>query len=301
MRLCQFFVPGRGKRVGVVEDHEVLDITSADAAVRSVHDLIAESGTLRRLERRLAPLVTAARVRFAWLTLDRPPSPRHAHLLAPLDPPEIWGAGITYQRPGDHDETHTGDEGRSIYDYVYSAERPDLFFKATAARTAGPNAPIGIRHDSTLTAVEPELAVVIGVDGEIVGYSAANDVSAWDIERENPLFLPQSKMFQGCFALGPVITTASECPDPHGLELACRITRDGTTLYEGRASTKDMRRRCPELVDWLRRSNPIPPGTVLSTGAGILVPDDYALADGDIVDVTIAGIGRLRNPVKKLD
>jgi 2-dehydro-3-deoxy-D-arabinonate dehydratase len=302
MKLCQFFVPGKGKRVGVVAGDAVLDITAPRAGVTSVTDLIAASGSAARLESRVRSLARAARTRVPWAALDRAPTPRRPHLLAPIDPPEIWGAGITYRRSREYYEAHTGAGGRTkgIYDAVYESERPELFFKATAARMAGPNAPIGVRADSTLTAVEPELALVIGRAGSIVGYTIGNDLSAWDIERANPLFLPQSKMFDGCFACGPVMVTAAEVGDPHGLELTCAIQRGGRVLYEGRVNTKEMKRQCPDLVAWLTRSNTCPPGTLLSTGTGILVPDEHALADGDVVEITLERVGTLRNPVRRL-
>ena len=300
MKLCQFHLPGRGPRAGVAEGDRVADVTGKEAP--SVRALIEACGTAERLERRAAQIAKRARTRVAWRDLDRPPSPRRAHLLAPLDPAEVWGAGITYRRSREYYEAHTGEGGRTkgIYDHVYEAERPELFFKATAARTAGPNAPIGVRRDSTLTAVEPELAVVIGPRGRIVGYTAGNDLSAWDIERENPLFLPQSKIFQGCFAMGPVLATPREVGDPHALELVCRIHRGGRLLFEGRVNTREMRRRCEELVDWLGRSNPVPAGTVLSTGTGILVPDAHALREGDVVEIELERIGTLRNTVRRL-
>jgi 2-dehydro-3-deoxy-D-arabinonate dehydratase len=164
----------------------------------------------------------------------------------------------------------------------------------------GPHGAVGLRGDSTLTAVEAELAVVVGAAGAIVGYTVGNDLSAWDIERENPLFLPQSKIFQGSFAFGPVIATPASIPDPHALTIRCVIERGGRAIFEGRASTGDLKRPCHELVEWLGRYNPVPPGTVLSTGTGILVPDDRALAPGDVVSITIDGIGTLRNPVTRL-
>jgi len=303
MKLCQFFVPGKGKRVGVVQGDRVLDVTAPRAGVGSVLELIAATGTAAGLERRARALARSARTRLPWASLDRAPSPRQPHLLAPLDPPEVWGAGITYRRSREYYEAHnTHDTGRvkGIYDFVYESERPELFFKATASRTAGPNAPIGVRADSTLTAVEPELAVVLGRGGAIVGYTIGNDLSAWDIERANPLFLPQSKMFDGCFACGPVLVTAAEIGDPQALELTCTVRRGGRPLYQGRVNTKEMKRQCVELVSWLCRSNTCPPGTVLSTGTGILVPDEHALAAGDVVEITLDGVGTLRNPVRRL-
>ena len=303
MKLCQFAVPGRGMRVGVVEGDQVIDVTSAKEGVGSVLELIEQHGTAERLERRVRALLKSSRTRVPWVDLDRAPSARRPHLLAPLIPPEVWGAGITYRRSREYYEAHTGEGGRTkgIYDYVYEAKRPELFFKATASRTVGPNAPIGVRNDSVLTAVEPELAVVIGSDGAVVGYTVGNDLSAWDIERENPLFLPQSKVFQGSFAFGPVIATPSSIPDPHALTIRCTIERGSRRLFEGQASTGDLKRRCEELVDWLGRYNPVPPGSVLSTGTGILVPDECALAPDDVVSITIDGIGTLRNSVRRLD
>ena len=227
MKLCQFFVPGKGKRVGVVEGDTVLDVTAPRAGVGSVLDIIVSGGTAAGVDRLVRALAKRARTHRPWASLDRAPAARQPHLLAPVDAPEVWGAGITYRRSREYYEAHTGEGGRTkgIYDFVYESERPELFFKATASRTVGPNAPIGVRADSTLTAVEPELAVVLGKGGAIVGYTIGNDLSAWDIERANPLFLPQSKTFDGCFACGPVIVTAGEIGDPHGLELACTIRR----------------------------------------------------------------------------
>lgn len=302
MQLCQFFVPGRGRRVGAVVDDEVVDVTAPRGGLGSVLELIERQGTAERVERAVHDALRRTRRRVAWRDLDRAPSPRRAHLLAPIDPPEVWGAGITYRRSREYYETHTGEDGRTkgLYDHVYEAERPELFFKATASRTAGPNAPIHVRSDSRLTAVEPELGLVVGTRGRIVGYTIGNDLSAWDIERDNALYLPQSKVFAGCFAMGPVLVTATEIGDPHRLELTCVIRRGGRIRYEGRVNTGEMKRRCPELVAWLCRDNPIPPGTVLSTGTGILVPDEHALADGDVVEISIEGVGTLRNPVRRL-
>jgi 2-dehydro-3-deoxy-D-arabinonate dehydratase len=282
----------------------VIDITAPREGVASALDLVVQGRTaagIERLARRLAR--SPRRPRHPWAGLDRAPGPRRSGLLAPLDPPEVWGAGITYRRSADYYSEHDagpGHRGKGIYDHVYDAERPELFYKGSAARCVGSHAPVGLRGDSRLTAVEAELAAVVGVDGRIVGYTAGNDLSAWDIERENPLYLPQSKIFQGSFAFGPVIATPEDVPDPHALGIRCVIERAGRILYDGRATTADLKRRCEELVDWLRRYNPIPAGTVLSTGTGILVPDEHALAPGDVVSITVDRIGTLRNPVRRL-
>ncbi len=213
-------------------------------------------------------------------------------MTVPLTPPEVWGAGVTYRRSADFRE-----EGSGIYDRVYEAQRPELFFKASAWRCAGPGDPIGRRQDSSFTAAEPELAVVIGGGGSILGFTLANDVSAWDIERENPLYLPQSKIYRGCFSFGPVIVTPDEVPDPYGLELRCRVQRAGREIFAGSASTGQLKRRFPELIEWLLRSNEIRTGTVLSTGTGIIQPRDTGLEQGDLVTISCAEIGELSNPV----
>jgi 2-dehydro-3-deoxy-D-arabinonate dehydratase len=304
MKLCQFQIAGGARRVGVVDGDAVIDITAPRAGVASVLDLIAKGRTPAGIERLARQLARASRrPRHAWVALDRAPRGRGPGLLAPLDPPEVWGAGITYRRSREHYSEHdTGQahRGKGIYDYVYEAERPELFYKGSAARSVGPHGDVGVRGDSKLTVVESELAVVIGAGGAVVGYTVGNDMSAWDIERENPLFLPQSKIFQGSFGFGPVIATPASIPDPHALTIHCVIERGGRTLFEGRASTGDLKRRVGELVDWLGRYNPLPVGTVLSTGTGILVPDAYALTAGDIVTITIDGIGTLRNSVRRL-
>jgi 2-dehydro-3-deoxy-D-arabinonate dehydratase len=213
-------------------------------------------------------------------------------LALPVTPPEVWGAGVTYKRSADFRE-----EGSGIYDRVYDAPRPELFFKATAARCVAHGQAIGRRRDSTFTASEPEMAIVIGASGTILGFTLANDVSAWDIERDNPLYLPQSKVYLGCFAMGPVIVTPDAIADPLALDLHCSVDRAGREVFAGSASTGQLKRPLAELVGWLRASNPTPAGTVLSTGTGIIQPMDVGLEEGDVVSISCPEIGTLTNPV----
>jgi 2-dehydro-3-deoxy-D-arabinonate dehydratase len=215
-----------------------------------------------------------------------------SRLTTPVTTPEAWGAGVTYRRSAEFRE-----EGTGMYDHVYDADRPELFFKATASRCAGPGEPVGKRADSKFTAAEPELALVLASDGSVLGYTLANDVSAWDIERENALYLPQSKVYQGCFSFGPVIVSADEIKDPYALTLRMRVFRGPREVFSGEAGTKLLRRELPELVKWLMRSNPIPTGTVLSTGTGIIQPTEAGLEAGDVVAITCPEIGELANPV----
>ncbi len=303
MKLVQFFLPGKGQRVGLVRGDRVLDITAPEEGVRSVLDLVVQGKTASGLVKRAEWLARRLRRKaLDWPALQRLPSRRAPHLMIPIEPPEAWGAGVTYKRSAEfRDEDAGAAKGqRGIYDHVYESPRPELFFKATAARCVGPHAAIHVRSDSRLTATEPELAVVLGGRGAIVGFTACNDVSAWDIERENPLFLPQSKIYLGCCALGPCLVTADEIGDPYALQIRCSILRDGKTVFSEAVNTSQFHRRLEDLVSWLLRDNVIPPGTVLTTGTGIMVPNELALRDGDQVDIEIQGIGRLSNPVKQL-
>jgi 2-dehydro-3-deoxy-D-arabinonate dehydratase len=266
-------------------------LRSAHEGVETTLDLL-EAGEARGLDgaRWLEGAESAGRLaeqRWDELLLDA-----GRRLAVPVTPPEVWGAGVTYRRSADFRE-----EGTGIYDRVYSAERPELFFKASAWRCAGPGGPIGRRRDSSFTAAEPEIAVVLGSGGAILGFTLANDVSAWDIERENPLYLPQSKIYDGCFAFGPVIVTPDEIPDPYALALRCRVLRAGREVFAGEASTAQLKRRFEEIVGWLVRSNPIRTGTVLSTGTGIIQPLEAGLEAGDEVVLSCPELGELRNPV----
>jgi 2-dehydro-3-deoxy-D-arabinonate dehydratase len=222
---------------------------------------------------------------------------RHPEELAPLlpiHPPEVWGCGCTYETSASfRDAEHGTREG--MYAYVYRESRPEIFFKGTARVCVATGQPIGIRSDSKFTAPEPELAVVLGKGGRIVGYTIANDVSAWDIERENALYLPQSKQYDACCALGPVMVTADELADPYKLEMTCTITRDGKELYSGSTSTERLHRKFDTLIEFLTRSNHVPTGTVVLTGTGIIVPQEAALAPGDVVTIRVPEIGELVN------
>ncbi|HTT62356.1 MAG TPA: fumarylacetoacetate hydrolase family protein [Bryobacteraceae bacterium] len=217
----------------------------------------------------------------------------HAPAL-PIVPPEVWACGCTYEMSAAfRDAEHGTREG--MYAYVYRQPRPEIFFKGTARVCVGPGQAIGIRADAHFTAPEPELALVLGGRGDIAGYTLANDVSAWDIERENALYLPQSKIYTACCALGPVIVTADDLPDPYHLEMTCTVTRGGRQLFSGSVSTAKLHRKFESLIEYLRRANHTPAGTVLLTGTGIIVPEEAALAPGDVVAIGIPEIGELTN------
>jgi 2-dehydro-3-deoxy-D-arabinonate dehydratase len=215
--------------------------------------------------------------------------------LIPISPREVWGAGCTYEISSSfRDAEHGTREG--FYRAVFEGGRPELFFKGTSRIAVGPGQPIGIREDSKFTAPEPELAVLIGSKGQIFGYTVSNDVSAWDIEKENPLYLPQSKTFTGCAAIGPVFVTPDELGDVYNLDMTCRITRGDQVTFEGSTNTSKLGRKMEEIIGFLLRSNPVPAGTVLQTGTGIIVTQESALAPGDVVTITVPQIGTLSNP-----
>ncbi len=218
--------------------------------------------------------------------------------IIPVLPSEVWACGCTYAPSAEFrdDEIGTSD---GMYAYVHKVEnRPEIFFKGTDRVCVGPGEAIGIRQDSKFTAPEPELAIVINSLGEIQGYTLGNDVSAWDIERENALYLPQSKVFEGCCALGPVIVTPDEIDDPYDLEMTCTITRGDQTTFSGSCSTNKLRRKFEEMVEYLLRSNDVPPSAVILTGTGIIVTEDAKLQPGDVTTIEIPEIGKLSNPAE---
>jgi 2-dehydro-3-deoxy-D-arabinonate dehydratase len=214
--------------------------------------------------------------------------------LIPLQPREVWACGCTYESSAAfRDAEHGTREG--FYAHVYREPRPEIFFKGTSRVCVGTGQLIGIRSDSRFTAPEPELAVILGSKGQVLGYTLGNDVSAWDIEKENPLYLPQSKMYAGSCALGPVMITADQLPNPYDLRMSCSITRDGRRIFSGAVSTAALHRKIDTLIDFLLRANPVPAGSVLLTGTGIIVTEDCALAPGDVVRIQIPEIGTLEN------
>ncbi len=227
---------------------------------------------------------------------------RHAEPASPaipLFPCEVWGCGCTYETSAAfRDGEHGTREG--MYAEVYRGARPEIFYKGSSRVCVGPDQNIGIRVDSKFTAPEPEIAVIIGRKGKVLGYTLANDVSAWDIERENPLYLPQSKTFNGCCALGPYLVTAEEIPDPYALEMTCTIVRNGVTRFQGSTSTKRLNRKFETLVDYLLRSNDVPSASVVLTGTGIIVTEEAALGEGDVVTISVPELGELRNAAQVL-
>jgi 2-dehydro-3-deoxy-D-arabinonate dehydratase len=218
-------------------------------------------------------------------------------MLPPVDGlTEVWAAGVTYERSSTarQEESQVAD----VYARVYSAERPELFFKSPAWRVCGPGEPIGIRPDSAVNVPEPELAVVCNAGGEIVGVTICNDVSSRSIEGENPLYLPQAKVYTGACALGPGIVPAWQAGDLRSLTISVAVRRGGSLAWDGRTTTAQLHRDLAHLVSYLFRHEDFPHGAVLSTGTGLVPELDFTLEPGDVVRIDIAGIGSLTNIVR---
>jgi 2-dehydro-3-deoxy-D-arabinonate dehydratase len=227
---------------------------------------------------------------------SRAPSPE-PRVLPPIGTQEVWAAGVTYfrSRTARMEESKAAGGG-SFYDKVYEAVRPELFFKASPWRVRGDGDAVRIRADATWSVPEPELALVVNARGEIVGYTIGNDMSSRDIEGENPLYLPQAKMYDGSCALGPGILIREE-PLPPDTEITIAITRGGSSVFDGHTTVAQMKRTPEELVSFLYREMSFPQGAILLTGTGIIPPDGFTLHSGDEIVITIEAIGTLRNVV----
>ncbi len=287
MYLCRFTDDGGRATLGLVRDGTVW---SLGTRWHSLAELLAWTGGRADVAGELAAIAD-----------DNAPVGQLADmqargaLLKPTDSQEVWAAGVTYERSKVAREEESA--GSGIYDRVYDAPRPEIFFKATPSRTVGPNEPVAVRRDSRWNVPEPELALVINQAMELVGFTVGNDMSSRDIEGENPLYLPQAKVYARCCALGPLIALSAAVPAPNDLAVDLQIERDGATAFSGSTSTRKIVRPFAELIAFLGRDNLFPEGVVLLTGTGIIPPDEFSLQAGDEVSISIAGIGELRNPV----
>jgi 2-dehydro-3-deoxy-D-arabinonate dehydratase len=298
LRLCRYFEPGIGARLGAVADGNVYDLTSLEqpnlATFRAWLELVDRVGisqAIRELQDAVSQLLLAHR----WGDLLRAPSEEAAHLLAPLDRQEVWAAGVTYMRSREAREEES--ERSGIYDRVYDAERPEIFFKATPHRTVGPFDFVYIRADSNWNVPEPELTVVLTPELQIAGYTAGNDVSSREIEGANPLYLPQAKTYSRSCALGPAVTVSPDFDSEKPAAIEVTIRRGQKIAFEGGSNTDRMKRSVGELVSFLGRHNTFPDGVFLMTGTGVVPPDDYTLEAGDVVEISVERVGTLVNVV----
>lgn len=227
------------------------------------------------------------------------PTPREkVRLLKPIDAQEVWAAGVTYKR-SQVARMEESESAASHYDQVYSADRPELFAKGPPRLIADPGDAVRVRWDSGWSVPEPEFTLVLNPDGEIVGYTIGNDMSARDIEGENPLYLPQAKVYDDCCSVGPAVLLADEPLDLEGTTVELVIERASHEVFRGDTNLGQLNRKLEDLADWLFRELSFPDGALLLTGTGIVPPDDFTLEDGDMVHISVTGIGTLTNPVVK--
>lgn len=216
--------------------------------------------------------------------------------LAPIDQQEVWAAGVTYKR-SQKARMEESESNASCYDLVYEADRPELFMKATPNRVSGPNQPLRIRYDASWNVPEPEITCVVSSRGRLVGFTIGNDMSSRDIEGENPLYLPQAKVYRQCAGLGPVITLVEDMPSREETGIYLTIERAGSTVFEGSTGVDQMHRSFEDLIGFLFREQEFPEGVLLMTGTGVVPANDFTLQADDIVNIKIDGIGTLTNPI----
>jgi 2-dehydro-3-deoxy-D-arabinonate dehydratase len=229
-----------------------------------------------------------------------PVSIEETALEVPIEADEVWASGVTYMKSREarnYEATNGKLDVLTFYDKVYDAERPEIFLKSTARRTQGPNKELLIRSDSNWQIPEPELGLVIGEGEEIIGYTLGNDMSCRDIEGENPLYLPQAKVWKKSCSIGPAILMPTGIENPYELSIMCTISREKEVVFQGSASVSQLKRKLEELVEFLIRDNDIVPGTVLLTGTCIVPDNDFTLAVGDVIEISSTHIGTLKNHV----
>jgi len=282
MKLCRF--KNRSGQVGiglVADDSKVLDLTPAG---------ITQLQSLLENDNHVAEVTRIAKQKLPQLALSE------IQLCAPVEHQEVWAAGVTYLR-SKAARMEESDFSATAYDRVYTAERPELFFKSLAEKVAATGEPVGIRRDAKWNVPEPELALMLNSQGKVVGYTIGNDMSSRDMEGENLLYLPQAKIYQRSCALGPWIQSGATEAEAREWKIKIEIRRDGENVFAGETSVGQIKRRFEELADFLFRCQSFPHGTVLLTGTGIVPPDTFTLRERDEIRIEITGIGWLRNTV----
>jgi 2-dehydro-3-deoxy-D-arabinonate dehydratase len=281
MKLIKYHYDGQD-RVGQLLDDRVLPLDFSSGQYNSLTDVL-EADDPQELVQFLADSTSP-------LPLDK------VKLLPPIDRQEVWAAGVTYKR-SQAARMEESETSASCYDRVYVSPRPELFMKATPHRVAGHGQPLRIRQDANWNVPEPELTLVLNSRTRLVGFTIGNDMSSRDIEGDNPLYLPQAKVYDQCCGLGPCITLLSGIAQPRKLGIELVIRRRGETAFSGTTSVAQMARTFDDLIGWLARDNSFPTGVFLLTGTGIVPDSSFTLEPGDVVEITIEGIGTLSNPI----
>lgn len=284
MKLAKICTANGAIRVAVVEDEVVKLLPVGEHGANTLSQVLHSKSPRKTVEALLPKAVSVSRseVRF----------------LAPVDHQEVWAAGVTYKR-SQKARMDESESAASHYDKVYTADRPELFFKGTARRMVHPGQPVRVRFDSQWSVPEPEFTLVLNPSMDIVGYTIGNDMSARDIEGENPLYLPQAKVYRQCCAIGPVILLAEGVLNRSSVSIHLTIERKGAVISRGETGLDQLHRQLEDLAGWLGRENEFPDGALLLTGTGIIPDDNFSLENGDVVTIEISNIGTLMNPVVK--
>ena len=295
LSLCRFRTTQSEPHLGLVFDGQLYDLSATGKAEYASMQawLLHASG---HAEEAIAALACVPQGAIAVCSAEALANGK-VQVLCPLDTQEVWACGVTYKMS--REARMRESQSPTIYGRVYEAERPEVFFKATSHRVVGPGEPVAIRGDSTWNVPEPEMAFAITPKLEIVGYTVGNDMSSRDLEGQNPLYLAQAKVYDRCCALGPVVRLAPGF-DPMDQAVKLVIRRDGQSAFEGETHTSNIHRPLRNLVKYLGRCNSFPTGAFVLTGTGIVPPDSFSLAAGDVVEITIEGLGTLTNPVIEL-
>jgi 2-dehydro-3-deoxy-D-arabinonate dehydratase len=282
MKLCRFKTQDGEIKPGLITtDSFILDLAAAGiTSCAQLLELPAPAATVSNLALQNLP-----RLPIAEITLCRP-----------IEDQEVWAAGVTYQR-SKAARMEESNFSATAYDRVYTAERPELFFKSLPDKVVAHGEPVGIRRDARWSVPEPELALVLNSRGQLVGFTIGNDMSSRDIEGENLLYLPQAKIYRGSCSLGPGILLGKSEAEARTWTIQLEIHRGANTVFSEETTVDRIRRSFSELSEYLFRSQIFPAGAVLLTGTGIVPPDSFSLQGGDVVEIEISGIGRLRNPV----
>ncbi len=281
MNVTKFSDASGRPRVGLVQDDQIFPVVLAEPFA-TLADLLATDSPIRAIQSLATEDPIAVDAATRWLP--------------PIDRQEVWAAGVTYKR-SQTARMEESEAAASCYDRVYQADRPELFFKATPHRVSGHHGPLRIRSDAKWNVPEPEVTLVLSPKLKIVGLTIGNDMSSRDIEGDNPLYLPQAKCYDQCAGLGPWITLYDSLPPVAEIAIDLKIVRDGSVVFEGQSGADQMARKFEDLVAWLGRDNSFPDGAFLMTGTGIVPDNDFTLAPGDVVEISIAGVGTLSNSI----
>jgi 2-dehydro-3-deoxy-D-arabinonate dehydratase len=281
MKLAKYLLPSGNAGVGRVEEDRLLPLDLSRGQYRSLFEILEAD----------SPYETAE-----FLTIGDEYPLSSVQLLPPIDRQEVWAAGVTYKRSRTA-RMEESTSAASCYDKVYVSPRPELFFKASPHRVSGTGQPLRIRSDSNWNVPEPELTLVLSTQMKLVGFTIGNDMSSRDIEGDNPLYLPQAKVYNECCGLGPWVTLPRGMPPREETGIRVVIRRGGGVVFEGATSVAQMARSFENLIGWLARDNSFPTGAFLLTGTGIVPENTFTLLPDDVVEITIDGIGTLSNPI----